>query len=79
MWGDEMQAWALARNASSLSQLYYNLRYEGNPGLFHLFLFVASRFTDNYFFLKYFTSNKVDGDNRLIVIVHCIKIVLPYA
>jgi len=49
-----MQAWALARNANSISQLYYNLRYEGNPGLFHLFLFVASRFTDNYYFLKYF-------------------------
>jgi hypothetical protein len=47
MWRDEHQAWLIARDAHSLAQLFHNLRYEGNPALWHLLLFAVTRFTTN--------------------------------
>lgn len=38
MWRDELQAWLIARDSNSLSQLSANLKYEGHPGLWHLCL-----------------------------------------
>jgi len=35
MWRDEFQAWLVARDADSLVQLAGNVRYEGNPMLWH--------------------------------------------
>jgi hypothetical protein len=40
MWRDEWQAWLIAAESDSLADLFRNLRYEGHPGLWHLFLFV---------------------------------------
>lgn len=45
MWGDELQAWMLARDSSSIPQLLHNMRYEGHPAAWHLLLFLVSRFT----------------------------------
>jgi hypothetical protein len=45
MWQDEWQAWLLARESSSLADLFQNIRYEGHPCLWYLALFVISRFT----------------------------------
>jgi len=45
MWRDELQAWMIVRGSDSLSALFENLRYEGTPPLWHLTLFVASRFS----------------------------------
>ncbi len=45
MWLDELQAWLIARDASSVADLFKNLEYEGHPGLWHLCLFLISRFT----------------------------------
>jgi hypothetical protein len=45
MWFDETQSWAIARSAHSLGGLWRNLRYEGHPPLWHLVLFVLTRFT----------------------------------
>ena len=45
MWGDEMQAWMLARNSGSIPELLHNMRYEGHPAAWHLILFLLSRFT----------------------------------
>ena len=45
MWRDELQAWMVARDAHSLSQLFQNLRYEGHPPLWHLFLYAFSAVT----------------------------------
>jgi hypothetical protein len=39
MWRDEHQAWLVARDANSLSQLLDNMNYEGNPALWHFFLY----------------------------------------
>ena len=47
MWSDELQAWMISRDATGLVSLWHNLRYEGHPGLWHLLLFILSRFTRN--------------------------------
>lgn len=43
MWRDELQAWLLARDSSSLADLWRNTRYEGHPLLWHLCLWVLAR------------------------------------
>lgn len=54
MWRDEHQAWLVARDADSLSQLFRNMNYEGNPALWHLFLYLITRFTDNPAYMQVF-------------------------
>lgn len=39
MWRDELQAWLLVRDSSSLVDLWHNSRYEGHPLLWHMMLF----------------------------------------
>ena len=43
MWRDEIQAWLLARDSTSIFNLFANLKYEGHPGLWHLCLMPLSR------------------------------------
>ena len=43
MWRDEIQAWLLARESTSLVDLYSNLKYEGHPGLWHICLWILNR------------------------------------
>jgi hypothetical protein len=45
MWLDELQAWLIARDSYSLIDLFKNLKYEGHPGLWHICLYLISRFT----------------------------------
>ena len=45
MWRDEIQAWLLARDSTSIFNLFANLKYEGHPGLWHLCLMPLSRIT----------------------------------
>ena len=54
MWRDETQAWLLARDSSNLIDLYQNLKYEGHPGLWHLCLFLITKFTHNPFSMQFF-------------------------
>lgn len=54
MWRDETQAWLLARDSSTLIDLYQNLKYEGHPGLWHLCLFLIAKFTHNPFSMQFF-------------------------
>ncbi|MEL6457976.1 MAG: hypothetical protein AAFQ91_06955 [Cyanobacteria bacterium J06621_15] len=54
MWRDETQAWLLARDSSTLIDLYQNLKYEGHPGLWHLCLFFIAKFTHNPFSMQLF-------------------------
>lgn len=46
-WRDEIQAWLLARDSGSLFELWRNTRYEGHPLLWHLLLWVLSRWSQN--------------------------------
>ena len=43
MWRDEIQAWLLARDSTSIFNLFAHLKYEGHPGLWHLCLMPLSR------------------------------------
>ncbi len=52
MWRDEFQAWMVAADAHSIPELFKNLKYEGNPVLWHAFLFVITTFTDNPFWMQ---------------------------
>ena len=45
MWRDEMHAWTFATASRTPVELLHNLRYAGHPPLWHLLLFVISRFT----------------------------------
>ncbi|HEX6848648.1 MAG TPA: hypothetical protein VF144_16800, partial [Chitinophagaceae bacterium] len=54
MWRDEHQAWLVARDANSLPGLLENMKYEGNPALWHFFLFLITRFTHDPIFLQVF-------------------------
>jgi len=54
MWRDEYQAWMVAREAHSIPELFHNLKYEGNPVLWHAFLFIITAFTDNPFYMQLF-------------------------
>jgi hypothetical protein len=40
-WGDEAQSWLLARDLSLPRIWFYELRYEGTPGLWHTILWIA--------------------------------------
>ena len=54
MWFDELQAWMIARDSSSINNLFQNLRYEGHPGLWHLGLYFLSRFTYNPVVMQFY-------------------------
>ncbi|AFY59211.1 hypothetical protein Riv7116_6898 [Rivularia sp. PCC 7116] len=54
MWRDETQAWLIARDSSTLIDLYQNLKYEGHQGLWHLCLFIIAKFTHNPFAMQLF-------------------------
>jgi hypothetical protein len=45
MWRDELQAWLIPAGSASLGELIHNLRYEGHPALWHVLLWMVSRFT----------------------------------
>ena len=54
MWRDELQSWLTAKNSSSLANLFYNTRYDGQPTFWCLCLYFLSRFTDNPIVMQIF-------------------------
>ena len=54
MWRDEIQAWLLARDSTSIFNLFANLKYEGHPGLWHLCLMPLSRISDSPVLMQMF-------------------------
>jgi len=51
-WADELQATALARESHTLTDWYWNFRYEGHAPLWHLLLKIPLAFTDDPTALK---------------------------
>lgn len=45
MWRDELQDWMIASASTDPLDLFARLKYEGHPGLWHLLLWVITRFT----------------------------------
>lgn len=54
MWRDETQAWLLAKDSSSIIDLFKNLKYEGHPGLWHLCLMPLTRVTRSLIMMQVF-------------------------
>ena len=54
MWRDEIQAWLLARDSTSVFNLFAHLKYEGHPGLWHLCLMPLSRITSSPVIMQMF-------------------------
>ena len=54
MWRDEIQAWLLARDSTSVFNLFANLKYEGHPGLWHLCLMPLTRITHSPVIMQMF-------------------------
>lgn len=51
-WRDEALAWIIARDSPNLCALWRNLRYEPHPPLWHLVLYIITRFTWNPGWMK---------------------------
>jgi hypothetical protein len=47
MWFDEVQAWLIARNSTSIADLFYNLRSEGHPALWYMLLYIPAHISWN--------------------------------
>src|SRR5690349_9278915 len=47
MWRDELQAWLVARDSTSLLNLVNNVRYERTPALWQICLYGLTHFTNN--------------------------------
>lgn len=45
LWRDEFQSWMIARDSATLTELFQNAKYESHPALWHLLLYLISRFT----------------------------------
>ena len=45
MWRDEFQAFQIATHSANFSELLQRVRFEGHPGLWHVLLWVMSRFS----------------------------------
>jgi hypothetical protein len=54
MWRDEIQAWLLARDSTSIFDLFAHLKYEGHPGLWHLCLMPLTRITHSPVIMQMF-------------------------
>lgn len=47
MWRDELNVWLIARDSSSIADLFYNIKYEGHPAVWYLCLYLLNQFTFN--------------------------------
>ena len=54
MWRDEIQAWLLARDSTSVFDLLANMKYEGHPPLWHLCLMPLTRITHSPIIMQVF-------------------------
>ncbi len=67
IWRDEAQAWLIARDSTSLLDLYAHTRYEGHPILWHACLFLITRWTHNPLAMQVFHLLLAVGSVVLIV------------
>ena len=70
IWFDEIQSWLIARDSTSLSNLFYNLRYDGHPPLWYVSMFLISRVTHNPITMQIL---------HLVIAVFSVYVLLRYA
>ena len=68
MWRDEIQAWLIARDSSSIFDLFAHLKYEGHPGLWHLCLMPLTRITHSPVIMQIFHLLIAGGTVYLFVL-----------
>lgn len=54
MWRDELEAWLISANSSSIPELLHRVKYECHPPLLYLCLFVLGKFSRNPIIMQYF-------------------------
>lgn len=54
MWRDELQAWMLARDSTSIFHLIQNMHHEGHPALWHFCLYGLNQITHNPLIMQIF-------------------------
>ena len=54
LWRDETQSWLIARDSTSLLDLFRNTHYEGHPLLWHYCLYGLSRISRNPLTMQFF-------------------------
>ena len=52
LWGDELHSWNIVKGSNSLGELFRNIRYEGHPPLWYIYLYCFTRFSHALIFLK---------------------------
>src|SRR6202042_344587 len=52
LWGDELQAWNIAKGRSNLLGVLRNTRFEGHPPAWYIVLWVISKFTHSLIFVQ---------------------------
>lgn len=67
LWRDEIQPWGVAASSDNLNDLFSKMEYEGRPPLWHLILFLVSRFSTDPNSLK-FIAGLLFICNTLIVL-----------
>ncbi len=67
MWRDELQSWMLARDSTSIANLFQNMAYEGHPALWHLCLYGLSQITSDPLIMQLFNLLISIGTICLIV------------
>src|ERR1700689_24933 len=52
LWGDELQAWNIAKGSCSFFDVIHNTRYEGHPPVWYIILWIISKFTHNLIYVQ---------------------------
>lgn len=54
LWRDELNVWLITRDSQSISELFYNIHYEGHPPLWYFCLSFLNLFTNNPVIMQIF-------------------------
>ena len=54
MWRDELEAWLIAKDSISISELLRNIKYTGHPALWYLCLHLLSKITSDPIIMQLF-------------------------
>lgn len=54
MWRDELNGWLIARDSHSFIDFFENIKYEGHPLLWYVFLWILNQITDNPLLMQIF-------------------------
>jgi hypothetical protein len=70
MWRDELNAWLISKDSTSIVDLFRNIKYEGHPGLWYVCLYLLSQLTENPVVMQIF---------HLLLATGCVYIFLNFS